>query len=134
MVRRRPKKRTNPEIPNQQRYKSGYKPKERLDAATIASNLQLQEQQRELAYSTIGLLMKMGLLSLAGLSLVNLGLSSVDRAGRNSELAAELKIESVKLFDLQKRFDRLFTIGGDRRLMDEQDQWIAPNRVRVIWR
>ena len=27
-----------------------------------------------------------------------------------------------------------FTLGGDERLMDEQEQWIAPNRLRVIWR
>jgi len=43
-------------------------------------------------------------------------------------------VESGKLRQLQQRFDRLFTLGGDRRLMDEQDQWIAPNRLRVIWR
>jgi len=35
---------------------------------------------------------------------------------------------------LQHRFDTLFTLGGDERLMDEQEQWIAPNRLRVIWR
>ena len=30
--------------------------------------------------------------------------------------------------------DRLFSIGGEKRLISEQDQWIAPNRLRVIWR
>ena len=35
---------------------------------------------------------------------------------------------------LQQRFDRLFSIGGEKRLISEQDQWIAPNRLRVIWR
>ena len=28
----------------------------------------------------------------------------------------------------------LFSIGGEKRLISEQDQWIAPNRLRVIWR
>jgi len=28
----------------------------------------------------------------------------------------------------------LFTLGGEKRLISEQDQWIAPNRLRVIWR
>ena len=26
------------------------------------------------------------------------------------------------------------SLGGDKRLMDEQEQLIAPNRLRVIWR
>jgi hypothetical protein len=43
-------------------------------------------------------------------------------------------VETNKLHGLQQRFDRLFTLGGRDRLMDEQDQWIAPNRLRIIWR
>ena len=133
MLRKRPQK-TTKSVPLCKRQGRKSNPIGRLDAATVASNLQLQEQQRELVYSVIGLFMKMGLLALAGLSLVNLGLSSIERASRNSELSSVLEVESIKLLNLQKRFDRLFTIGGDRRLMHEQDQWIAPNRVRVIWR
>jgi len=33
----------------------------------------------------------------------------------------------------QERFDSLFTTGGEQRLIQEQDQWIAPNRMRVVW-
>jgi hypothetical protein len=43
-------------------------------------------------------------------------------------------VETAKLEGLQKRFDRVFSIGGEQRLMGEQDQWIAPNRIRIIWR
>ena len=48
--------------------------------------------------------------------------------------SAVVSIESAKLETLQQRFDRLFSIGGEDRLIGEQDQWIAPNRLRVIWR
>ena len=78
--------------------------------------------------------MKSGLLVIALLSLVRLGIASYQRVGRYSEISSVLEAQSIKMINLQKRFDTLFTIGGERRLMDEQDQWIAPNRVRVIWR
>ncbi len=107
---------------------------QRVDAATLASTIQLQEQQRELIYSLIALAMKLGLLLIGTASLVKLGIASHQRVGRYSELSSVLNVESVKLISLQKRFDRFFTIGGDKRLMDENDQWIAPNRIRVIWR
>ena len=107
---------------------------QRVDAATLASILQLQEQQRERAYSVIALVMKIGLLLIGTTSLVKLGMVSHQRVGRYAELSSILDVESVKLIGLQERFDRFFTIGGDRRLMDENDQWIAPNRIRVIWR
>ncbi len=108
--------------------------RKRVDAATLASKLQLQEQQREFVYSVFALGMKLGLLSLGILSLFNLGVFSATRLDRNSELSSVLGAEASKLINLQRRFDRLFTIGGERRLMDEQDQWIAPNRIRIIWR
>ena len=106
----------------------------RVDAATLASTIQLQEQRRELLYSVIALAMKLGLLLIGTTSLVKLGIASHQRMGRYTELSSVLNVESVKLVKLQERFDRFFTIGGDRRLMDENDQWIAPNRIRVIWR
>ena len=107
---------------------------ERIDAATLASSLQMQEQQRELVYSLIALVMKLGLLLVGSASLVKLGIASHQRMVRYSELSSVLEVESVSLIRLQERFDRFFTIGGDMRLMDENDQWIAPNRRRIIWR
>ena len=105
-----------------------------MDAATLASRLQLKEQRREFLYSLLALAMKLGMLSLGVVSLVKLGLAYHQRVDRHGELYSVLNLETAKLKGLQKRFDRLFTIGGERRLMDEQDQWIAPNRVRVIWK
>ena len=78
--------------------------------------------------------MKLGLLILGTSSLIKLGVASHQRIQRYAELASVLDVESVKLVRHQERFDHLFTIGGDKRLMDENDQWIAPNRIRVIWR
>ncbi|HGY5550010.1 MAG TPA: hypothetical protein ACN46X_10000 [Prochlorococcus sp.] len=105
-----------------------------MDAATVASTLQLQEQRREINFSLLALTMKLGLVSLAVVSLVKLSIAYQERLDRHSELSAVLNLESAKLRTLQQRFDRLFTLGGGNRLMDEQDQWIAPNRLRVIWR
>ncbi len=78
--------------------------------------------------------MKFGLLVLGGVSLVKLGIAYYQRVNRHAELTEVLDQETAKWLLKQKRFDRLFTLGGDRRFMYEQDQWIAPNRVRIIWR
>ncbi len=106
---------------------------QKLDAVSVAASLQLQEQKREYMYSLITLVMKIGLLSILSASLVKLGFSSHQRLRRHMELISALELESQKLDQLNLRFDRLFTIGGEMRLMDDQDQWIAPNSVRVIW-
>lgn len=106
----------------------------KLDAATLASQLQLQTERREKLCSALALGVKFGLVVLGAVSLVKLSFAYQERLDRHGELAAVVDVESGKLRDLQQRFDRLFTLGGDRRLMDEQDQWIAPNRLRVIWR
>ena len=130
-----------PEVPSHtRRYKrvsrdfiQEPKPK-RLDANTIASTLQLKEEKRDLAYSIIALVMKLGFLSIAISSLFNLGIASHQRIRRNSELTALLNSETKKFEKLYPRFDLLFTIGGRKRLIEEQDQWIEPNSMRVIWR
>ncbi len=105
-----------------------------MDAATLASTLQLQTDRREYIYGFLLLAMKFGLLALGTASLIKLCFSYHQRLSRHAELAAILNVESAKLVDLQKRFDSLFTQGGEHRLIDEQDQWISPNSVRVIWR
>jgi len=104
------------------------------DAASLASELQLETERRELLCSTLALAVKFGLIGLGAVSLVKLSMAYQQRLDRHSELAAVVDVETGKLRQLQQRFDRLFTLGGDQRLMDEQDQWIEPNRLRVIWR
>ncbi len=106
----------------------------RIDTFTQAAKFQKLEEKRELFYSYIALVMKFGLLILFVSSFVNLGIASHHRLKRQVELSSLLAKESEKLQRLRVSFDQLFTIGGERRFLKGQDQWIAPNSVRVIWR
>ena len=106
----------------------------RTDAASIAAAIQRQTDQQELQCSLLALAAKAGLVLLGAVSLIRLSVAYQERMDRHSEIAAVVSIESAKLETLQQQFDRLFSIGGEKRLISEQDQWIAPNRLRVIWR
>lgn len=70
---------------------------------------------------------------MAVVSLVRLGSAYRERLDRYGEITAVLNIQQAKLNKAQQRFDNLFTTGGEQRLIQEQDQWIAPNRMRVVW-
>jgi hypothetical protein len=74
-----------------------------------------------------------GLGLVAVVSLVRLGSAYRERLDRYGEITAVLNIQQSKLNKAQQRFDNLFTTGGEQRLIQEQDQWIAPNRMRVVW-
>ena len=106
----------------------------KIDAFTQVSEFQKKEVRRELLYSYMGLILKLGLFIVFATSLVNLGLASHQRVNRNLELSYLLEKESKKLHMLRRRFDKLFVVGGEESFLKEQDQWIAPNSVRVIWR
>lgn len=106
----------------------------RPDAASIAAEIQRQTDRREVQCSLLALTVKAGLIILGAVSLIRLSGAYQERLARHGELAAVVEVESAKLKTLQQRFDRLFSIGGEKRLMGEQDQWIAPNRLRIIWR
>ena len=106
----------------------------KVDAFTQVSEFQKEEARRELLYSYMGLILKFGLFIVFATSLVNLGLASHQRVNRNLELSYLLEKESKKLHKLRLRFDEMFTNGGEHSFFKEQDQWITPNSVRVIWR
>ncbi|MEY3768234.1 MAG: hypothetical protein RLZZ11_1304 [Cyanobacteriota bacterium] len=89
---------------------------------------------QELICSGIGLTLKAGLALVAVVSLVRLGGAYRERLDRYGEITAVLDIQQAKLNKAQHRFDNLFTTGGEQRLIQEQDQWIAPNRLRVVWK
>ncbi len=107
---------------------------QRIDSSTLASILQLQEDQRELTYSLIFLFIKSGVLLIALASSLKLGFASHQRMSRNNEISSVLRLENNKLAKLYLRFDGLFSIGGKDRLMEEQDQWIEPKSRRIMWR
>ena len=106
----------------------------RIDAFTQVSQFQKEELRRDLLYSYGALVLKFGLLIVFSTSLINLGLASHQRVNRNLELSYLLEKESKKLHRLRLRFDEMFTNGGEHSFFKEQDQWITPNSVRVIWR
>ena len=106
----------------------------KVDAFTQVSKFQKEEIRRELLYINVGLILKFGLLIVFSTSLVNLGIASHQRVSRNLELSYLLEKESKKLHKLRLRFDEMFANGGEQSFFKEQDQWITPNSVRVIWR
>ena len=106
----------------------------KVDAFTQVSEFQKEKVRRELLYSYGALILKFGLLVVFSTSLVNLGLAAHQRVNRNLELSYLLEKESKKLQRLRQRFDEMFSNGGEQIFFKEQDQWIAPNSVRVIWR
>ena len=106
----------------------------KIDALTQVAEFQKKEFRREILYSYVGLVLKFGLFVIFTTSLVNLGFASHQRVNRNMELSYLLEKESKKLDNLRSRFDEMFTNGGEESFFKEQDQWIAPNSVRVIWR
>ena len=93
----------------------------------------LSSERQELLCSVIGLALKVGLVVVAGVSLVRLASAYQERMERQGELAAVLDLERAKLSKARERFDHLFMVEGEQRLIREQNQWIAPNRLRVVW-
>lgn len=89
--------------------------------------------RQELICSGIGLTLKLGLSLVAVVSLVRLAGAYQERLDRHGEITAVLEIQKAKLLKARERFDQLFATGGEQRLIEEQDQWIAPNRLRVVW-
>jgi hypothetical protein len=89
--------------------------------------------KQDLLCSLIGLGVKLGLVMVTGVSLIRVASAYQARMDRQGELAAVLQIETAQLTKAQQRFDRLFLMSGEKTLAREQSQWIAPNRLRVVW-
>jgi len=95
--------------------------------------LAITQERRELVCSVIGLMVKLGLVAVAGVSLVRLAGAYQQRMDRNGEIVAVLELEKARLARARERFDQLFMVAGEQQLIREQSQWIAPNRLRVVW-
>ena len=104
------------------------------DSTTLLSGLRPSTPGQVLICSGIGLTLKLSLALVAGISLVRLAGAYQQRLDRYGEITAVLDIQQAKLLKAQNRFDTLFATGGEQRLIQEQDQWIAPNRLRVVWK
>ena len=95
--------------------------------------ISLSNEKRELLCSVIGLGVKFGLVAVAAVSLFRLSSAYQQRMDRQGEISAVLELETAKLAKSRERFDQLFTVSGEQHLIREQSQWIAPNRLRVVW-
>ncbi|MFM7086654.1 MAG: hypothetical protein ACKOXO_06655 [Cyanobium sp.] len=104
-----------------------------LSAGAAAEVITLSSERRELLCSVIGLSVKLGLVAVAGVSLMRLAGAYQNRMDRQAEIAAVLELQTAKLTRARARFDELFMIAGEQRLIREQSQWIAPNRMRIVW-
>jgi hypothetical protein len=101
--------------------------------STDGQLLSISRERQELVCSVIGLMVKIGLIAVAGVSLVRLAGAYQQRMDRQGEITAVLELETAKLAKARERFDTLFRVEGEQRLIREQSQWIAPNRMRVVW-
>jgi hypothetical protein len=101
--------------------------------ATDGHLLAVTQERRERFCSQIGLMVKLGLVAVTGVSLVQICATYQQRMDSNGEIVAVLELEKARLERARQRFDALFNVDGEQRLIREQSQWIAPNRLRVIW-
>lgn len=104
-----------------------------MAVAGDAELISLSSERRELLCSVIGLAVKLGLVAVAGVSLFRLAGAYQQRMERQGEITAVLELQSARLSRARDRFDQLFMTEGEQRLIREQSQWIAPNRMRVVW-
>ena len=98
-----------------------------------AQLIALSNQRQEILCSVIGLLVKLGLVAVASVSLYRLAGAYQERMERHGEIAAVIELENAKLTKARQRLDKLFGVEGEKSLIREQSQWIPPNRIRVVW-
>jgi len=124
--------RTQAPVAGQPQVVSGGVPRQAVFAPD-GSLLSVSSERQELLCSLIGLLIKVSLVGVVAVSLVRLATAYQERMDRQGELSAVLELESGKLAKARERFDQLFVVEGEQRLIRQQNQWIAPNRLRVVW-
>ena len=84
--------------PTRQRPRSSDRSaKEPVDAVTRAALIQNQGDRRDMLCSGLALAVKIGLISLGGVSLVRLSMAYQERLDRHGELAAVVAVETNKL-------------------------------------
>ena len=89
--------------------------------------------REELLFAFLGLGLKAVGLALAFVTLAKLALAHQQRLDRHSEIQAVLSLQLDRLEGQKRSLDRLFSIDGEQALLQQEQQWIAPNRRRIIW-
>ena len=92
------------------------------------------QQKQENSVSLVFLIMKICFSLLAIISLIKLGYSSKVRLTRLKEIEDSFLYEKNRFNVLTNKFDDLFSSEGEQRFMNDQDQIISRDIIRVIWR
>ena len=97
-------------------------------------NLQDISLERNQFVRAIFLTLKGCFFLLSIVSLFKIGYTSKIRIVRLREIKNSYISEISRYRDLSSRFDDLFSFKGEQRFMKDQDQIIARDILRVIWR
>lgn len=88
---------------------------------------------RDLLYPSLGLVLKVAGVVLAVVSLAKLSLAHQQRLANHVAVSAHLKLQVQRLLERQRQLDRLFSLEGQQEVFQQEQQWIAPNRRRIVW-
>jgi len=88
---------------------------------------------RDLLYPSLGLVLKIAGVVLAVVSLTKLSLAHQQRLDNHLAVSAHLKLQVQRLQERQRQLDRLFSLEGQQEVFQQEQQWIAPNRRRIVW-
>ena len=86
-----------------------------------------------LMFASLGLFLKTAGILLAVVTLAKLALAHQHRLDRHGEIQAVLQLQLDRLQKQQVQLDRLFSSDGQQVVFQQEQQWIAPNRRRIVW-
>ena len=89
--------------------------------------------REEMVFAGLGLALKTVGFLLALITLTKLALAHQQRLERHGEIKAVLQLQLDRLDRQKHELDRLFSSDGHQTLFRREEQWIAPNRRRIIW-
>ena len=89
--------------------------------------------REEMLFAGLGLGLKTAGLLLALITLSKLAVAHQQRLARHGEIQAVLQLQLDRLATQKRELDRLFSRDGHQTLLKGEEQWIAPNRRRIIW-
>ena len=104
------------------------------DKKSLASALQLNNEEKEDFVSSVFLGLKVCFCLMAIVSLLKIGYSSKVRLTRLKEINDSYIFEKSRFEAFSRRLDDLISIEGEQRFMKDQDQIISRDIIRVIWR
>ena len=94
----------------------------------------MSQQRDELICGLVSLAIKCGVAMVAMISLAKLAASYQHRQLLYREMQAENELQQGRLAAARSSFDTMFQVGDWERIGEHAEQWIAPNRLRVIWK